>query len=544
MGADLETLVRQETLRGHSARLRWLIQLRWVAVFGVAAASLTTELAGYRMLTLPPWLLVPFVLIYNTSFWFWLRRVKRCEPSLPRLERSLRWQAYLQAGCDMLAMILLVYLDGGIEYPLFYAPLLALMLSSLLLPRLGLFVQANLGAALFALMAVGEYLGWIPHLELLQQPFRQGLYRERPVVLAIVLSLALMLNLTAYLMSSLGQGLNRAETQSRVLLARLRQQVGEAAGRLAGSAESMQQNAQEVNYVAEQIAVTVQEISRGAGEQAGQLEKLTHALGRLTGTSRQVVEGALETHQAAQEAVSTAEQGRQAAREAHARMDEVAHVFAQAEGALDGLADRSEEIAEVALTIDHFAERTDLLALNAGIEAARAGEHGRGFAVVAGEVKKLAASSSASAEQVAAIVGQVQDEIQRVLQAVQDGMARVQDGQQSIAVLEAMVGGMGDIIARTDELAGAMRHLSLQQKEAQGEISRSVEGIASTAEQTAAGSEETAAAVEQQVASFADFGHSLQELAQLAAELERLVTGLYQDANLKRQKPSGRRSGA
>lgn len=520
----------EERLLGQMDRLRWLINLRWVAVFGIAAASVTTHVTGYTLWVVPPWFLVPFVLVYNLAFTLWLRRARRAQWPPARTQRSLRWQGILQAICDMVAMVLLVYLDGGVEYPLFYAPLLAVMLSSLLLPRWGLFIQANLGAALFALMALGEYQGWLPHVDFLQLPYRHDLYRDSHGVGAIVLSMATMLNLTAFLMSSLGERLNQAEARSRGFLEQLRRTVIESSGQLARAVEGMQGGAQEIDHVAEQIASTVQEIARGAGQQAGQLDQLSRSLEHLAEAARRVAEGTQETHQAAGEAVATADRGRQAAQEATGRMDEIARVFARAEQALSGLALHSKEIAEVALAIDRFAERTDLLALNAGIEAARAGAHGRGFAIVAGEVKKLAASSSASAEQVAQRVAQIQAEIDSVLGAVQAGLEPVRDGQQAIATLQEVVEGMSAVIARTDELAGTIRHLALQQREAHQEISRTVAEVASTAEQTAAGAEETAAAVEQQVSSFAEFSQAVEALVELAARLDRSVTDLYEGA--------------
>ena len=207
-------------------------------------------------------------------------------------------------------------------------------------------------------------------------------------------------------------------------------------------------------------------------------------------------------------------------------MQEVARFFAQFEGDLDELRGQSREIADVASAIEHFAERTDLLALNAGIEAARAGEHGRGFAVVASEVKKLASSSSTSAERVAEMVTRIQSRIDSVATSTQAVAERMRRGQESVSTLQGVLDAMAGVIARTDGLAGTMEHLSRQQLETQREIARSAGEVASTAEQTAAGAEETAAAVEQQVASFADFRRSVQDLAALAVQLDQAVAGL------------------
>jgi uncharacterized protein YukE len=60
------------------------------------------------------------------------------------------------------------------------------------------------------------------------------------------------------------------------------------------------------------------------------------------------------------------------------------------------------------------ADQTKLLGLNAAIVAAQAGAHGRGFGVVAGEIRKLAANSASSVEQITSTLKKIRSTIAKV----------------------------------------------------------------------------------------------------------------------------------
>ena len=72
------------------------------------------------------------------------------------------------------------------------------------------------------------------------------------------------------------------------------------------------------------------------------------------------------------------------------------------------------QINEIARTISGVSGQTNLLALNATIEAARAGEAGRSFAIVASEVKSLAQRSSSLSTEIAGLIHDTQQQIERL----------------------------------------------------------------------------------------------------------------------------------
>jgi methyl-accepting chemotaxis protein len=132
-------------------------------------------------------------------------------------------------------------------------------------------------------------------------------------------------------------------------------------------------------------------------------------------------------------------------------------IAAATSGAIEALAQTTEQIGTVVRLINDIASQTNLLALNATIEAARAGDAGKGFSVVASEVKSLANQTAKATEEIQAQISTIQS-------------------QTGAAV--TMVTQISDMIRRMSELTTTVAAAVGQQGAATGEIARNVQEAA------------------------------------------------------------------
>lgn len=125
----------------------------------------------------------------------------------------------------------------------------------------------------------------------------------------------------------------------------------------------------------------------------GVLGASTSFLNKLNGEIQQTATSVTEMSSTVKEISQQALQAQENASSVNTKMDGV-------NSGMGTLQDASTKIGGVLKIILEISEKINLLSLNAAIEAARAGDHGKGFAVVADEIKKLAARTNHSIEEI------------------------------------------------------------------------------------------------------------------------------------------------
>ncbi|TDT67398.1 methyl-accepting chemotaxis sensory transducer with Cache sensor [Hypnocyclicus thermotrophus] len=131
------------------------------------------------------------------------------------------------------------------------------------------------------------------------------------------------------------------------------------------------------------------------------------------------------------EAANSATKGSKILTESLNNIQEIELIVNDMEKEIFSLSNESKEIAKITVLISHISEQTNLLALNAAIEAARAGEAGKGFAVVANEIKKLAALSKESTNNVDFLIKNIQSKIDNTVKIAKEGHIKIENSSKT-----------------------------------------------------------------------------------------------------------------
>ena len=324
-----------------------------------------------------------------------------------------------------------------------------------------------------------------------------------------------------------------------------------AIAHVAAGASQQAQGTAEVNTTVERLQGGIRSIADAAARSVADIQQATELLNRMTDGLDQMAQRVWSTAEGASLAMEQAQSGARVVERTLHEMAAANEVVAQAAERLKELARFSEHIGTITETIAEIADQTNLLALNAAIEAARAGDHGRGFAVVAGEVRRLAERSAASAEEIATLIGSIQqgtasavaameagtarlaagnqlageagDSLKTILEAVRQAAANMEDAAREVDKVKAM---SAEALANFQAVADAVRSNSAATEELSAgaaQVTAAINGIARVSQENAAAAEQVAASVEAMNTSAEQVAEAAQQLAQTAETLQAQV---------------------
>ena len=253
-------------------------------------------------------------------------------------------------------------------------------------------------------------------------------------------------------------------------------------GDLRGMIEVVRSNAHGVNGMSERLSQGCHEVAGSSQQQSAAASTMAAAASEMTASIEEITQHAARALNMANQAEALAKDGGRVIHEVVSDMDGIARSAQQSALVIRTLDKESEAIYSIIQVIKGIADQTNLLALNAAIEAARAGEQGRGFAVVADEVRSLAGRTSASTQEIASMVGRIQQNTREAVTSMEEGVTQVDKGMAVTAEVERAIREILQATLSTTELVNDISRTISEQSLASNEIAHQVEMIAGMSE--------------------------------------------------------------
>lgn len=321
----------------------------------------------------------------------------------------------------------------------------------------------------------------------------------------------------------LGYSFNRMKASLRTII----QKVEQSAEQVSESSHQLTDSANHSAQAANQVAGATTNVADGAEHQLTAVCETSAAVQQMLDSVQRIADSANRVAEKSVQATDTAASGSKTVEKAVGQMMQIENTVNTSANVVVKLGEQSTKIGQIVETMSEIAAQTNLLALNAAIEAARAGEHGRGFAVVASEVKKLAEQSQGAAKKIASLIGEIQGDTAKAVQAMKLGTEEVKVGAEVVTTtgksfqnLEALV---LEVSSQIREISTAIHEMS----DGSAQIISSVQAIDDLSKQAAKETQTMSAATQEQSASIEEIAASSQELAKMSQDL-RGVIGAFQ----------------
>jgi methyl-accepting chemotaxis protein len=245
----------------------------------------------------------------------------------------------------------------------------------------------------------------------------------------------------------------RRATTLAEMTRKFQQEVAGVLGEVEQTIAALEGDSRTMREVAETTRLSAGSAAQAAESASGNVQTVAVAAEELAGSVNEISRQVTTSSEIAARAVQEAERTNQQVKD---------------------LSVAANKIGEIVNLIQTIAAQTNLLALNATIESARAGEAGRGFAVVASEVKSLATQTAKATED----IGRQIEEMQKATNAAVAAIAGISETIGSIdRVTVAIASAVEEQGSATQEIARGAGSAQAEAETARSAMG-DVEGVA------------------------------------------------------------------
>lgn len=312
--------------------------------------------------------------------------------------------------------------------------------------------------------------------------------------------------------------------QTTGLLREMLTKVSDHAIAVAATAEQLSASADQSSIAAEVISSTIEEVAAGAEAQMIGSRESAKSMEELAVGIQRVAESSSQVWDVSQQTSTKAIHGNKMIQNAVMDMNRANQTVNDTAALIDKLNERTLKIGSIVSIITGISTQTNLLSLNASIEAARAGEHGKGFSVVAAEIRKLAEQSRTSAEQITALIAEIQKDMSDAVQSIQLGTQTVESGtglvHQAGEAFSSILHDIQSMVDQIQEISASSEQMSASSQQ----VTATVEELLRIAVEASDNSQNVAASSQEQLASMEEISSSSQELSKSMVELQELIS--------------------
>ncbi|CAM5231541.1 Methyl-accepting transducer domain-containing protein OS=Lysinibacillus sphaericus OX=1421 GN=LS41612_12730 PE=3 SV=1 [Lysinibacillus sphaericus] len=279
------------------------------------------------------------------------------------------------------------------------------------------------------------------------------------------------------------------------------------------------------------ISGSSKQILQATEDIAASIQQEASSLQMIHGTMKESVQFVNKTFSISQDTVAKSSNLQQEVLAGWGKMQEAMAQMSVMNNAIGSTAETVQALQQSLHTVDnllkgiqHIAEQTNLLALNATIEAARAGEQGKGFAVVADEVRKLAEESAAITVSITNVTKTIFEKSTEAQQRSNNGEQALQYGELLLQDVSHFFNVLKDTFAITNtDLTSGMNELSSAILQFE-KIQEQIEKLNEMTEENAASTSDILLSVEDEHQMLEMMTSTTDQIQELSMALKSLVT--------------------